>query len=253
MNKQAALINEQVGAMLKAAMEAYPKTQLQLAEMLDISTKQLQNYGKGIFPKYKGSNIKALDEVLGTQAYNQLYGSELIRENDVPREALGPSYLEQRRWGKIVGEDYFVPFVPYKARAGYSKSYDQTDYVENLETFQMPPGIPWRGTEWRWFEVGGNSMEPVLYTGDLILCSLIPHADWNDLTEFLIYVVVWRNDVSVKRVARLNEEEWVLISENEEESPQVKVRVSDIKEVWKVRRQLNAKLPPTKRFKITVK
>jgi phage repressor protein C with HTH and peptisase S24 domain len=171
---------------------------------------------------------------------------------NVPRETLGPSYLEQRRWGKIIGEEYFVPFVPFKARAGYSKNYENVEFIDNLETFQIPPGIPWRGSEWRWFEVGGNSMEPVLYDKDLILCSLIGEADWSDMTEFLIYVIVWKDDVSVKRVAKKNSEEWVLISENEEEYPQKKIRVSDVKEVWKVRRQLNAKLPPTKRFKITV-
>jgi phage repressor protein C with HTH and peptisase S24 domain len=190
----------------------------------------------------------------------KLEDAEILREwlnsksalEEVPRETLGPSYLEQRRWGKIIGEEYFVPFVPFKARAGYSKNYENVEFIDNLETFQIPPGIPWRGSEWRWFEVGGNSMEPVLYDKDLILCSLIGEADWSDMTEFLIYVVVWKDDVSVKRVAKKNSEEWVLISENEEEYPQKKIKVSDVKEVWKVRRQLNAKLPPTKRFKITV-
>lgn len=170
---------------------------------------------------------------------------------EVPRETLGPSYIEQRRFGKINGEDFFVPLVPYKARAGYSRNYDQVDYVGELETYQIPPGVKWRGSEWRWFEVGGDSMQPVLYDQDYLLCSLIPEADWLDIEAFKIHVVVWKNDVSVKRVA-VDKGDFVLISENEKENPQIRVRLNDVKEVWKVRRQLNAKLPPTKEFKIRV-
>src|SRR5690242_7817513 len=124
MNKNTALINEAVGKALKLALSKHPQTQIQIGAQLGISTKLLQNYSNGIFPKYKGENIRALDKLLKTSFYTQLYESELNSEINVPRETsrdeLGPSYIEQRRLGKIVGDDYFVPFVPVKASAGYS-------------------------------------------------------------------------------------------------------------------------------------
>ena len=46
--------------------------------------------------------------------------------------------------------------------------------------------------------------------------------------------------------------DYILISENEEEERQKRIAISDVKEVWKVRRRITAQLPPSKRFKITV-
>lgn len=97
MNENRAHINPEAGALLKAAMDKYPKNQLQIAEKLGISTKQLQNYGKGIFPRYKGENVKALDELLGTNVYEQLY-SEPEREEQVPQDG-------KILAGKVEGKD----------------------------------------------------------------------------------------------------------------------------------------------------
>lgn len=172
---------------------------------------------------------------------------------DKAREELGPSYLRQRWLDKVASEDYFVPFIPFQARAGYSRNYENVDYLhEEFEMYQLPPGINPRGAEWRWFEVGGDSMSPLLEENDVLLCSLVPVADWQDLEQFKIYVVVWKDMVSVKRVA-IDKGDFILISENEaSKDPQRRISSTDIKEVWKLRRQLNARFPPTKRFKITV-
>jgi transcriptional regulator with XRE-family HTH domain len=182
-----------------------------------------------------------------------LYGQGTNVPHEPSRDEIGPPYRTQLWLGKIMSDEHFVPFVPYQARAGYSSSYEDSDKIkENFEMYAMPPGIPWRGTEWRWFEVGGSSMEPLLLEKDILLCSMIPHADWLTLDPFLIYVVVWKNEVSVKRVA-IDKGDFVLISENEsEKEPQKRIAIKDVKEVWKLRRQLNARFPPTKKFKITV-
>src|SRR5687768_12424991 len=89
MNEDSSIVNEAAGNILKEAIKGHPKTQIEIAEGLDISTKQLQNYSKGIFPKYKGENIKRLDAVLGTSVYNLIYGSEPKDENKVPHGTNG--------------------------------------------------------------------------------------------------------------------------------------------------------------------
>jgi phage repressor protein C with HTH and peptisase S24 domain len=214
------------------------------------SLRQYQKLEKGDFPKFKKEVVRALDEILGTSTYEEIYEENVPRGNFV-REEAGPSYLEQRRWGKMHGEDYFVPLVPFKARAGYSKAYDQVDYLESLETYQMPPGVQWRGTEWRWFEVGGSSMEPVLFDKDFLLCSIIPQTDWEDIEQFKIYVVVWNVDVSVKRVA-IHQGDFILISENEEEHPQIRVKQSANQRNMETTAAAECKISADKRFKITV-
>lgn len=83
MNEDKSLLNPQAGDILREAIKKYPKTQIDIAEMLGISTKQLQNYSKGIFPKYKGDNIRALDKILGTATYGIIYEGEEISEKEV--------------------------------------------------------------------------------------------------------------------------------------------------------------------------
>lgn len=193
--------------------------------------------GKPANPKH--NDIQTLQEWLNdTESLEQ-----------VPNE---PNYRQQLWLSKNVDEEYFAPFIPYKARAGYSKSYDQVDYVQSLEMYQIPPGVPYRGTEWRWFEIGGKSMEPILFENDIVLCSMVPFSDWLEIEDFKIYIVVWKNEVNAKRVT-VDKGDFILTNENEDEKPnQIRVRLSDVKEVWKLRRQLNARFPPTRIFQIKV-
>lgn len=254
MNKDSSLIDKRVGDIISAALKKYPKTQLDIADMLDISTKQLRNYANGIFPKYKGTKIAELDKILKTNAFDLLYNKEPKQELTVPRENMAPAYRHQLWFNKVAPDsETFVPLIPYKARAGYSRNYENVDYINSeFEPYQMPPGISPRGADWRWFEVGGTSMVPTLMPGDFLLCSLLPTADWLDIEQFKIHVIVWKSEVSVKRIAIKETGEWVLISENEEEEKQIKINLADIKEIWKVRRRITGQLPPIKRLKIIV-
>lgn len=214
------------------------------------SLRQYQRLEDGEFPKYKREIVRAIEKILNIDIYDIIYDKNIPRE--IRREDFGPSYMEQRKWGKILGNEIFVPLIPYKARAGYSRNYENVDYIDNeFETYQMPPGVPHRGADWRWFEVGGSSMLPTLTDGDYLLCSLVPVADWLDIEQFKIHVIVWKSEVSVKRAA-LDGQDYILISENEADNPQKRISINDIKEVWKVRRRITANLPPIKRFKITV-
>ncbi len=58
--------------------------------------------------------------------------------------------------------------------------------------------------------------------------------------------------VLFKRIYCKNVIEWVLISENEEHSPQQLIQAEAIKEVWVFRRSIRNYSSPTKEFKITV-
>jgi phage repressor protein C with HTH and peptisase S24 domain len=125
--------------------------------------------------------------------------------------------------------------------------------MDALEKYALPPGVNPMGAIWRYWEVEGDSMEPTLRTGDVILTSQVHHMDWDNLRNFYIYVIVTAERVMIKRIFAQNPLEWVLISDNEAQYPQQALAVEFIKEVWVLRRLIVNKTPPPKEFKIKVK
>lgn len=162
-------------------------------------------------------------------------------------------YLEQRQEQKNIPSQFLVPLVGIKAQAGYVKGFEQTDFIETLEKYSLPPGVNPKGLEWSYFEVDGESMEPTLSAGDVLLTSLLPQEDWNEIKNFYIYVILTDQQLLVKRVYRRNEKEWILISDNEANNPQVLLDLSKVKQVWTLRRQIRSKMPAPKQFKIQKK
>jgi phage repressor protein C with HTH and peptisase S24 domain len=161
------------------------------------------------------------------------------------------SYFEQRRSQKNLTAPLLVPLVGIKAQAGYVRGYEQTDFLETLDKYSLPPGVNAKGLEWSYFEVDGDSMEPSLTAGDVLLTSMLAHEDWNDIKNFCVYVILTNEQLLVKRVYRKNENQWILLSDNEESYPQVLLNVSDVKQVWTCRRHIRSKVPQPKEFKIT--
>jgi phage repressor protein C with HTH and peptisase S24 domain len=162
-----------------------------------------------------------------------------------------PYYLERREQKKET-ISLQVPLVGIKAQAGYIKGFEHVDYMDTLDKYSLPPGVNPLGAVWSYFEVDGESMEPTLYAGDVILASMLPHEDWGDVKNFCVYILLTGDQLLVKRVFRKNDKEWVLISDNEEVAPQVLVPVSSIKQVWTFRRHIRSRVPQPKDFKIAV-
>jgi phage repressor protein C with HTH and peptisase S24 domain len=161
------------------------------------------------------------------------------------------SYFEHRRGQKNLTSQLLVPLVGIKAQAGYVRGYEQTDFLETLDKYSLPPGVNSKGLEWSYFEVDGDSMEPTLTAGDVLLTSMLAHEDWNDIKNFCVYVILTNEQLLVKRVYRKNENQWILLSDNEESYPQVLLDISNIKQVWTCRRHIRSKVPQPKEFKIT--
>jgi phage repressor protein C with HTH and peptisase S24 domain len=142
--------------------------------------------------------------------------------------------------------------VAQKAQAGYVKSYEQVDYLNSLEKYSLPPGVNPTGAVWSYFEVDGDSMEPTLYAGDMVLASMLPQEDWNDIKNFCVYVILADDKLMVKRIYKKSAAEWVLISDNEEGYPQVLLPVSSVKQVWVFRRHIRSRVAPPREFRIAI-
>ena len=163
------------------------------------------------------------------------------------------SYLQQRQQQKNLPSPILIPLVGIKAQAGYVKGFEQTDFLETLEKYFLPPGVNSKGLEWSYFEVDGDSMEPTLSAGDILLTSLLPQEDWNEIKNFGVYIILTDQQLLVKRVFRQNQKQWILISDNEAAYPQVSLDLSNVKQVWSFRRHIRSKMPQPKSFKIRKK
>jgi phage repressor protein C with HTH and peptisase S24 domain len=249
-------MNTEAGKILIDARKKKGWTQAEMAERLGeklnqtYSTRQYSKLEDGLFPKYKTEIAKALDDILGTNLYRSIYEQEQNVLNSVEEPAV--PFLEKRRGLKAKSDPYMVPLVPVKAQAGYVKAVDQEVFMDTLEKYALPPGVNPHGAIWRYWEVEGESMEPAFHSGDIILTSQVHPYDWENLRNFYLYVIVTRDRVLFKRLYCKNMLEWVLISENEEHTPQRIISAEDVKEVWVYRRSIVNKAPPTKVFEIKV-
>lgn len=199
--------------------------------------------------RQRGSDVtaKILDKIkenLGDEFYF-IFGNEQEDDKNAPE-----TYQLERFKKKLTAPHFMVPLVPVKARGGYIKSYDQIQFLDTLEKYALPPGVSPVGAVWRYFEVAGDSMEPTFTKGDIILASQVPHDDWAQLRNFYVYIILTATDLLVKNVYALSDDEWILISENEEMYEPVKLSVNEIQEVWVMRRHIKRTSPKNKMFDI---
>jgi phage repressor protein C with HTH and peptisase S24 domain len=161
-------------------------------------------------------------------------------------------YFIERRDLKAQPASYQVPLVAIKAQAGYVRGFEQVDFVNTLDQYSLPPGVNPTGAIWRYFEIDGDSMEPSMSSGDVVLATMVPEEDWNDIKNFNVYIILTEDQLLIKRLYRKSEKEWVLISDNEEANPQVLIDAEKVKQLWLFRRHIRTKIPQPKEFKIAV-
>ncbi|KAB1160358.1 LexA family transcriptional regulator [Tenacibaculum aiptasiae] len=135
-----------------------------------------------------------------------------------------------------------VIYVPIQARAGYLSGYGDTNYIEQLPSFNMPHLN--NGT-FRCFEVQGNSMVRTFFDGDLVFGKFIENL--NEIKDGRVYIIVSKNDgIVLKRVINRIEERGKLIlkSDNKDGNyPTYTINVEEIMEVWYVTMFASKQMP----------
>lgn len=127
--------------------------------------------------------------------------------------------------------------IPVTAKAGYTDQINDKVYIENLKSYTLPLDY-FNSGEFRSFEIEGDSMEPVLKDGEIIVCSRVedPALYANNIKTGYVYVVVTNNDIMVKRVAnRLKEEGKLQLISDNTDYPDVIVDKNELQEVWIVK------------------
>lgn len=129
-----------------------------------------------------------------------------------------------------------IVLVNAKAAAGYPLNIGDAQWFESLPAFGIP--LPeYRNATFRGFQVDGDSMKPVLQSGEWILGRALD--DWDNLGRNKMYVVVTADSILVKKIQKDATTTFVnLISLNPDYAP-IRLDRSEIREMWQVNSKLS--------------
>lgn len=212
----------------KQVREELKFTQAAFAEELGIGTTTADiERGRTRIPGY------AVKELLKKYHINPLWlfgesGQKYLRAEEV---VMSPKVITVDNTGK---EN--IVLVSAKAAAGYPLNIGDTQWFEALPAFSIP--LPeYRNASFRGFQVDGDSMTPILHSGEWIVSKAV--GDWNNLNPKGMYVVVTAESILVKKLQKDRRTSFVnLISLNPEYSP-IRIDRSEIRELWEVNSKLS--------------
>jgi transcriptional regulator with XRE-family HTH domain len=200
-------------------------SQEKLAELLNIKKPTLGSYESGrAEPKY--ADLISLAEFFNVEV------DELLKE-DLSTRIPGLSNKPKLRILATTvdqNNEENIEMVPVQALAGYTASYDDIGFIQELPTFQVP-FLP-KDKKYRVFPIKGESMLP-LQPGSLVFAEYVE--DWTQIKDGTICIVVTREDgVVLKQVINHLAERKVLIlnSTNKTYDP-YPILGSEIQEIWK--------------------
>lgn len=150
----------------------------------------------------------------------------------------GPMFFQEEE-PVIVKQDKIV----YMSAPAYAGSIDQFHELlteEDVVKFSIP-GYQDNFGDHRCFDVRGDSMEPTLTQGDMIICSRIPANNrYSCIKDMHVYVVITQTDIMVKRVVNQidSNASIKLISDNDFYEDRV-LPAEQIRELWRVNLKLS--------------
>ncbi|WP_395768039.1 XRE family transcriptional regulator [Aquirufa sp.] len=200
-------------------------SQEKLAELIKIKKPTLGSYESGrAEPKYA--------DLIEIAEFFKIEVDELLKE-DLSKRLPGMANKPKLRILATTvdsNNEENIEMVPVKALAGYTASYDDVEFIQELPTFQVP-FLP-RDKKYRVFPIKGESMLP-LQPGSLVFAEYVE--DWTAIKDGTICIVVTREDgVVLKQVINHLADRKVLIlnSTNKTYDP-YPILGSEIQEIWK--------------------
>lgn len=222
-----------IGELIKIAIKASGLTQEAAANALGISRQTLNNtLSKAIIEQEFIDEVAEKLNLDLTNVKTKPNGDDLRK-----KKAFAPS--------PYIG----LIYVPIAAQAGYAMHYEDPVFLRDFPRLDIP-GNPFKGDNYRYFQVEGDSMIPTLIDGMQVIAQKIDPDYWSQLQDYYIHVIVTHDRILVKRLFRFDKDTLVMISDNEDLYPQQEIKYSDIKELWAVKRVLDWRMPPPKKFDI---
>lgn len=144
-----------------------------------------------------------------------------------------------------VSGNRIVPIVNRKAAANYLAGYQTQEYFEELDAMTIPAYML-RGTgQGLIVQVVNDSMEDTIFDGDYLVCRLIERANWMEINDFSVCVVVTESrGIQVKRIKnRLASDQLLRLSSDNRRYSSFNVFADDIHQLWQVVFLITANLP----------
>jgi phage repressor protein C with HTH and peptisase S24 domain len=209
------------------------------AESIQVKPAVINNYTTGKQQSKPGFEVmsKILEKYPQVNIDWLITGSGEMVKTDKKKNPFQVIISTQDTKGNLV-----VPVINRKAAANYLTGHQTQEYFEQLDTLNLPSNFR-KGTQSYALQVSGDSMQPTLYDGDLVICSLCETTDWEYLNDGEVFVVVSEKGLQVKRIKNQlqSKQSIVFVSDNKFHKP-FSLHAQEIQELWKVNYRLSANL-----------
>ncbi len=142
-----------------------------------------------------------------------------------------------------------IVHIPVKAQAGYTDQLHDPVYFQDLHTYSFP-GYDLNHGSFRSFDIAGESMEPNLFHGDMVICRFVdPTILKKQLVDHFVYVIVTTDSIIVKRVINKLEEGFIECHSDNDFFDPIRIEQKDIKEMWEVKTKVSPFLQSKKNLR----
>lgn len=193
---------------LKELREQAGLTQTELGEKVGLTRSAISNIEKGKNGA-RQSTLSLLAEALGTTVESILTGGASYRH--VAGSSTGTFHSQSKTHNPnnvqavgfladMVGVD--LPFVSFRARASFIELGMGIQHPDNFETLRLYVSSEEEAARYTGalvFEVEGDSMEPLLRSGEKVIAWQVPEGKWEQVYN-QVCVVAYDDTVTIKAV-----------------------------------------------------
>lgn len=230
------LVSERLTMLVEALANGNEK---KFAESIGVKPAVINNYTTGKQQSKPGFEVlsKILEKYPQTNIDWLITGFGTMLKTDKQNGRFQVIVSTQDTNGNLV-----VPVINRKAAANYLTGHQTQEYFEQLDTINLPTSFK-KGVQSYALQVSGDSMQPTLFDGDLVICSLCEPSDWEYVSDGEVCVVVSEKGLQVKRVKNQlrNQQNMVFISDNKLHRPFI-MHAEEIQQLWTVNYKLSSKL-----------
>lgn len=135
----------------------------------------------------------------------------------------------------------FLPFITRKAHAGFIKKLRNEDLSGDIEYYRIPGYNPTKDSIL--IEVEGNSMQPTVSSGDILICQ--KQKNFDRVLDGSIAVLVTKEDLVTKRLYRHEDDSYFWIeSDNPDVDDRTELKKSNILQLLMVQGKASTVLIP---------
>lgn len=215
---------------LKNIIEALQLTTYQIAKILDENSSKFYNIMNGKTKPSYDTILKLIEK------YPEINADYLFK-------GIEPILIEAKREGAILDDLIYeeVPYLPIKFQASFIENMNVSLKYEDLGRYSVLKASLKNKKAPVVIEIQGNSMSPLLQSGNKVLASQVTETEWGYISGG-VYAVVYRDFFVVKRIKDndlLTKKQLVLHSDNVR-SGNITIPIEDIRGIWRVTNIIDA-------------